>query len=458
MPQVQNPIQRSLFCWQNWLMLTCCCMSLSIATAHADDWPQWGGPNRDCIWRETGIVRTLPAGELPRVWSVALGEGYSGPAVADGKVFVTDFFDRDAARGNERVHCINAETGANLWTHAYPVRYDISYPAGPRATPVVDGDRVYTVGATGMMFCFKISDGAILWQKDFKKDYETTLPTWGMAASPLILDDQVITLVGGANGATVVSFQKDSGKELWRAIDDHQVGYCPPMLAEVNGMPQVVVWHPNSVTGLDPMNGDQIWDVPFSVNAGLCISTPRQVGNRLFLTSFYNGSLMLEFNGDKTPKTVWKGSSNNEIKTDGLHSIMSTPLVNNTHIYGVCSYGQLRCLDAKTGKRVWESFEATGHGRWWNAFLIPNGDKVFIHNEQGDLIIAELSPTGYKEISRSKLIEPTRPVQRRMTIWSHPAFAMKSVFARNDKELIRVSLDERKTSLAAPVSRTRGGM
>ena len=126
--------------------------------------------------------------------------------------------------------------------------------------------------------------------------------------------------------------------------------------------------------------------------------------------------------------------------TDGLHSIIPTPVFDGRNIYGVCSYGQLRCLDASNGKRIWETLAATGKGRWWNAFLIPHEDKFFIHNEQGDLIIARLTPAGYEELSRAKLVEPTREVLRRMTIWSHPAFAMKSVFARNDKEIVRVSL------------------
>jgi hypothetical protein len=153
---------------------------------------------------------------------------------------------------------------------------------------------------------------------------------------------------------------------------------------------------------------------------------------------------MLEVADDgKSAKVLWKGSSDSEIKTDGLHSIMPTPYMNETHIYGICSYGQLRCLDAKTGQRVWESREPTGNDRWWNAFLIPHEDRFFIHNEQGDLIIAELSPAGYKELSRAKLVEPTRKVNNRMTIWSHPAFAMKSVFARNDKEIVRVDLSEK---------------
>ena len=135
-----------------------------------------------------------------------------------------------------------------------------------------------------------------------------------------------------------------------------------------------------------------------------------------------------------------KGKSDSEIKTDGLHSIMATPIFNGSHFYGSCSYGHLRCLDASTGKRIWETIKPTGKDRWWNAFLVTHEDRQFIHNEQGDLIIAKLSPKGYQEISRAKLVEPTRKVRRRMTIWSHPAFALKSVFARNDKELVRVNL------------------
>jgi hypothetical protein len=119
---------------------------------------------------------------------------------------------------------------------------------------------------------------------------------------------------------------------------------------------------------------------------------------------------------------------------------MCSPIVTEDSVFGVGSYGELRCLDSKTGRIIWETYDATGHDRWWNAFLAPQGDRVVIANEQGDLIFAELSRDGYSELSRAKLIEPTQPINRRMTVWSHPAFAMRSVFARNDGELIRVSL------------------
>jgi len=408
------------------------------ALVFADDWPQWGGPGGDCVWRETGIVDKLPAGLLPRKWSTPIGEGYSGPAVAKGLVYITDC---QQAAETERMLCLDAETGKEVWKHEYPVRYTISYPAGPRAAPVIDAGRVYTIGAEGNMFCFDARNGKILWQKNFVKEYNTKLPIWGMAAAPLVDGDQLITLVGGANGATVVSFDKATGKELWRAIDDPQVGYAPPRIFTFGKTRQLIVWHPDAVTSLNPKDGKTNWSVPFRVQMGLCISTPQQAGNRLFVTSFYNGPLMLDVSPETlSAKVAWKGKSNSERDTDGLHAIMATPIVTPDYIYGVCSYGQLRCLDARTGKRIWETFAATGEGRWWNAFLIPNGDRVFLHNEQGDLIIAKLSPNGYEELSRAKLVEPTREVGRRMTIWSHPAFAMKSVFARNDKEIVRVDL------------------
>jgi hypothetical protein len=206
---------------------------------------------------------------------------------------------------------------------------------------------------------------------------------------------------------------------------------------------QLIVWHPSAVSSLDPQNGKLNWQVPYRVKAGLCVPAPRQVGNRVFVTSFYNGPRMIEVAADgKSARVVWSGNSNSEIRTDGLHSIIPTPIVTEDYIYGVCSYGQLRCLDTKTGERQWETLAATGSGRWWNAFLIPHEDRYFLHNEQGDLITARLTPAGYEETSRAKLVEATRPLgsQGRNVIWSHPAFAMKSVFARNDKEIVRVNL------------------
>ncbi|WP_299467624.1 PQQ-binding-like beta-propeller repeat protein [uncultured Gimesia sp.] len=427
------------------LIASMLCASLISQSGFSDDWPQWGGPQQDLVWRETGIVKTLPtAGLLPRVWSAPLGEGYSGPAVAEVNsrwcVYVTDRIFKQRV-GYERVLCLDAEEGTQIWSYEYPVEYSVSYPAGPRSTPVIDAGRVYTLGAQGHLFCFDAENGKVIWQKNFVEDFGTKLPTWGSVASPLVDGNQLIALVGGTQNSLVVSFDKATGKELWRSLEDSAVGYAPPVIFTFGGKRELIVWHPSAVSALDPKTGKLIWEVPYGVRYGLSIATPRKVGNRLFVASFYNGPRMIEVSDDGSQaKIVWSGNSDSEINTDGLHPIMMTPIFNGTHIYGVCSYGQLRCLDASNGRRLWETEKATGKGRWWNAFIIPHEDRYFLHNEQGDLIIANLTPQGYEEISRAKLIEPTRPVQRRMTIWSHPAFAMKSVFARNDKEIVRVDL------------------
>ena len=191
---------------------------------------------------------------LPRVWSVPVAEGYSGPAVANGRVYLTD---RQPAEQNERILCLDVETGDEVWKYAHPARYTISYPAGPRSTPVVDEGRLYTIGAVGHLFCFDAATGEILWKKQFTEDFGTALPIWGMAASPLVDGDRLITLVGGADGALIVCFDKVTGEELWRAIDDPDVGYSPPMIFEFGGRRQLIVWHPGAVTALDPETGDR---------------------------------------------------------------------------------------------------------------------------------------------------------------------------------------------------------
>lgn len=421
------------------------CFHSSSSQASAEDWPQWGGVQRDIVWCEAGVVEKLPAGELPRFWSAPIGAGYAGPAVADGRVFVTD---RLAEQNLERVLVFDAADGEPLWKHEYEATYGISYPLGPRTTPTVDGELIYTLGAVGHLFCLNAETGDVVWSKYLPDAVGTKLPTWGLAAAPLIDGEQLIVLAGGENGALVVSFDKRTGDERWRALDDPEVGYCPPVIMEFGGKRQLIIWHASHVSSLDPTDGKVLWEVPFPLQAALCVATPRQIGNRLFVTAFYEGPMMIDLGADgMTPKVLWTTApGNNDLKNDSIHSIMPTPIVTDDFIYGISSYGQLRCLKTDTGEMVWETLDATGKGRWWNAFLIPygemSGERVYIANEQGELITAELSGEGYREISRAQLIEPLQPIQRRMTVWSHPAFAMQSVFARNDKELIRVNLAE----------------
>jgi len=407
--------------------------------ARADDWPQWRGPRRDGVWREQGVVERFESAALPPRWRTPIGPGYTGPAVADGRVFV---MDRQRDAGTERVLGLDAATGALLWTHDYPCSYrGVDYDSGPRATPTVDGDRVYTVGAMGHLFCLDAATGRPVWAKDYVRDFGTELPTWGIASAPLVDGPRLIAMVGGPNGAAVVAFDKRDGRELWRALSVRDIGYAPPVIYRAGGTRQLIVWHPEAVVALDPETGRTWWQEPFHTDMGVSIMTPVFDDPVLFVSQSWGGPLALALDRDKpAAKVLWRLAPGEEANEAKVNCLMSTPILRDGHLYGVALYGALRCLLTATGERVWETREATGEGRWWNAFLVPNGDRVFIANEQGELIIARLSPSGYEEISRAKLISPTGKALRREIVWSHPAFANRCVYARNDREIVCVSL------------------
>jgi len=198
---------------------------------------------------------------------------------------------------------------------------------------------------------------------------------------------------------------------------------------------------------LDPDTGRLFWEVPFKV--ALSVATPVQSRRYLLVSSFYNGSLLLELDDHRpAAKVVWKGQSQSEINTDGLHAAVTTPAILRDSIYGICSYGQFRCLDLRTGKRLWETLEITGEkARWASGFLVRNGERFFINNDHGELIIAKLSPLGCQQMARTQLIRPTsQPNSRRQGVaavnWSHPAYANRHIFARNDEEILCASLEK----------------
>ena len=451
--------RRSLFT----LLLLGAFMSAPVQPARADDWPQWLGPQRDGIWRETGVLDQFPKGGPKVRWRVALGGGYAGPAVAEGKVYVADRvlaegssdpenpFAVSNSEGVERISCLDEATGALVWRHSYPCKYGVSYPCGPRCTPVVAGGKVYNLGAMGDLFCLEAATGKVVWSKNFPKDFGAPVPLWGFAANPLLDGNKLICLVGG-KGSVVVAFDKDSGTEKWKALSFEkqptQLGYCPPMIFKAGGVRQLIIWHPEAVNSLDPETGKLYWSEKFPVKANLAIATPRLDGDKLLISSFYNGSRLYKLDADKpSASLVWasKGRGESPNLTDNLNSILCTPFIRDGYIYGVCSYGELRCLKLADGSRVWEDLRATGNKkeaeeRWANAFLVLNGDRWFLFNEKGDLIIAKLSPKGYEEIDRAHILEPTSKLQDRSVVWSHPAFADRSMFVRNDKEIVCVSL------------------
>ena len=408
----------------------------------ADDWPQWLGPNRDAVWRETGIIEKFPDSG-PRVrWRVNIGRGYAGPTVVGERVYVMDRQTSDGP-SRERVLCLNDADGKIQWQHDYECAYSVSFPAGPRVAPLVDAGKVYTLGAEGNLQCLDAKDGGVIWSHEFKKDLGVKAPMWGFAGHPVLDGNRLICLAAGP-GSTMVAYDKDTGKEIWRALSPAEPGYSSPMIYEAGGKRQLIVWHPEGANSLNPVTGEVYWSVPFKSSMGLSVASPRKLGDWLFFTSFYNGALMLHLDATQpAATTAWRTEKAGEKDTTHLNAIIPTPFLEDGYIYGICSYGQLRCLKAANGERVWETFKATTAGgpvRWGNAFLVKHGGRFFIFNELGDLIIARLTPQGYDEISRAHLIAPANTDPGRPVVWSHPAFAHRCVYVRNDKEILSADL------------------
>jgi outer membrane protein assembly factor BamB len=407
-----------------------------VAAARADDWPQWRGPTRDGVWRETGLVEKFAGPEVPIVWRVPVGAGYSGPTIAGGKVYLTDRLIEPTQQ--ERVHCFDAATGKLVWSYVYEAQYRVGYPAGPRANVTVADGKAYALGTMGHLHCFDAATGKILWMHELSPEYKIRMPIWGISGAPLVEGNLLIVQVGGEN-ACLVAFDKETGVQRWRALDD-DASYAAPIMVEQAGKRVCVCLTGESVVGLDPQSGSVYWQHPFPPSKmPIGISTPIYDAGRLFVTSFYDGSLMLQLNADSaTVKETWRRKGFDEKHTDALHSIISTPLFLGDYVYGVDSYGELRCLNAKDGERVWEDLSAVPTARWSTIHFVQNGDKVWMFTERGDLIIAKLSPKGYEEISRAKLIAPTREQlgQRGGVCWAHPGFADRRVFIRNDEELV----------------------
>jgi len=417
------------------------CLLSFAGTICAEDWPQWRGVNRDGVWHETGMVQKFATPQLTPKWSVPVGTGYCGPTVANGHVYVMDRVTRPVE--SERVHCFDEQTGQTIWSYEYECAYGrVQYPAGPRACVTIDRGKAFAIGSTGRMHAFDAAKGTILWQKDLDQAYTIDLPIWGITAAPLVVNDLVILHIGG-RGACIVALDKNTGAEAWRALND-RAQYSAPVLVQQAHQPVVICWTGDSVAGLAAATGQVLWRYEWKpVKMPIGVATPVIEKDRVFFTSFYDGSLVLRLRQDKPDvEKVWQIMGRDEKNTDALHSIISTPVFADGYIYGVDSYGEMRCLDAADGRRIWEDKTAVPTARWSTIHFVKNGDRYFLFNERGDLIIAKLSPKGYEEISRAHLLEPTLDQlrQRGGVCWTHPAFANKHVFVRNDKELVCASL------------------
>ena len=427
------------------------------AKSNAADWPHWMGPHRDNTWREDGILERFPEAGPKVLWRVPVAGGYAGPAVVGGRVFVTDYVTEDDVQvpnfegkrftGSERVLCLDATNGQQIWKHEYPVKYSVSYPGGPRCTPIVEGGRVWTLGTQGHLHAFNAENGEVLWSKDLTVEYGAKPATWGYAAHPLIDGERLITLVGG-EGSHLVAFHKETGKEIWRALTAVQQGYAPPTIVEAGGVRQLITVRPDAVSSVDPATGKEYWSVPYEATSGSIIMSPILAGDLLYVAGYSNKNLLLRLSQtEPTAEIVWR-----DLKKEAVSPVNVQPFRDGETLYGVGQGGTMYAVDIATGKRLWSStafLDGKRAKQVATAFIVRQGDRYFLHNDAGELIIAKLSRDGYEEVDRAKILDPTSVAFGRRVVWSMPAFAGRCLYARNDKELVCVDLSATPTAATA---------
>jgi outer membrane protein assembly factor BamB len=402
---------------------------VSAAPLWADesDWPQWRGPSRDNIWPERNPAATFPKEGWKPVWRQPIGGGYGGIAVVNGRVFVMD--RQTEPKEVERVICVQFATGKQLWSHEYPVKYGgLDYGNGPRSTPTIHDGRVYTFGALGHLHCLDAASGKVIWSHDCVQEFKARTPTWGHACSPLIDGDRVLVQVGAAHGC-LIAFDRKTGRENWRSIDD-EPGYSSPVRIDVGKNKLVIMWTPENINACDAETGKRLWSVPHKVTYGVSIADPIWHDGILMVAEYWNGTVALSLDGDAlNPEEAWSGKK--------LRLLMATPLVRGGHAYCLDREHGLMCIELKSGKIKWDEARIAHDRHNPHAALNWTGDgRLIALNEKGELIQARVSPEKYEELARTKLFAGS---------WAHPAFADGCIVVREEKagaEILCVRLVE----------------
>jgi outer membrane protein assembly factor BamB len=400
-------------------------LGLSLALAltlslSAKDWPQYLGPNRDGHSPETGLNWNWPKDGPPVAWKIDVGSGWAGPVVAGDRLIV---FHR--VGDDEVVACLDPVTSKEKWTSRYRTRYrdDFMFDDGPRATPLVAGDRVFTLGANGDLHGWDLATGKKLWHHNLLADYGSPKGYFGVACSPVLAGGKLLINVG-AKGAGIVAFDPATGREAWKATDD-AASYSSPAVAEVGGKTLAVFLTRGGLAAVEPDTGKVRLTFPWRprIDASVNAATPLVWKDEIFLTVSYNtGAVLLRAKGDELDE-VWSNDRS-------LSCHYNTPVRVGDYLYGVHGrqegVAQLRCVEWKTGAVKWTV------PRFGTATLIAVDGGLLALTEGGELVWFDASPGGFKEHGRAKVLgSPTRAA---------PALADGRLFARDGGKLVCVRL------------------
>jgi outer membrane protein assembly factor BamB len=393
----------------------------------AIDWPQWRGPARDGHATDAPALSALP--KEPKVlWRISIGGGFSSPVVTQGKLVYLD-----EQEGQEFAHALDAASGKELWRVSYTTSTADEWGAGPRSTPILDGDRVYAQACNGEFRCFKLADGKVVWQTSFEKDFgvkylgskanEGTASRRGNNGCGVIDGPRLILPVGSTLGASLVCFDKLTGKVLWKSGDD-EAAYSSFMIATLAGVKQVVALTADALLGADLATGKILWRVPLKTNAKRHAASPVVHGDTVIVNSHSFGLVCFKIEKDSGGLKATEAWANKAMKIN-----LSTPVLVADHLYcqGPVSTKDFVCVEAGTGKLAWSH---AGFGKE-NSSTIVFDNRLLVLTDDGQLVLVDADSSGYTERGRLQVCGKN---------WNHPAFADGKLYVRDNRELICLDL------------------
>jgi len=409
--------------------LTLCVLLAAGAVQAATDWPQWRGPNRDGhVPAGAPVPAALPKDPKP-AWKVPVGGGFSAPIVAGQKLV---YLDENGTK--EVAHVLDRGSGKEIWHLDYAERFQDEWGAGPRATPIIDDDRLYIQACNGEFRCLNLADGKIIWQTSYEKDFgvkflgskanEGTATRRGNNGSGVIDGRRLILPVGSTDGASLVCFDKLNGKVLWKTGQD-EAAYSSFMIASLAGTRQVVAFTADALLGADLEDGRILWRVPLKTNAKRHAASPVIFGNRVLVNSHSIGMVCFQIGKDSGGFQAEPAWTNADLKIN-----LATPVLVDGHLYSQGADRDYVCVEAATGKLKWKQ-AGFGSGKKDYASTIVLGKNLLVLSEDGTLLLLAADPAKYTELDRAQVCGNT---------WSFPAYVEGQLFVRDGRTLQRIDL------------------
>lgn len=379
-------------------------------------WHQWRGPQRNGISAETGWLAKWPEGGPKQAWQRTIGAGYGTVAVSNGRVYVMG-----NAKNVDTVWCLSAGKGDVIWKRSYPCRIG-GYP-GPRSTPTVDGEVLYTVSRQGDVNCFKAADGETVWSKNVASAVGAKAPGWGVAGSALVEGDLLIVNIGTAG----VALKKATGEVVWKT-GSGKSGFASPVRFDMGGRRCVLIFAAKALVCVDLKSGQRLWSLPWETEYDVNAADPIVIGERIFISSGYNRGCALLDLADGKPSIVWENRNmRNHFSSCVLYKGHLYGADGNTGLQPMSGQAVVKCMDPQTGEVKWSS------GRLYMASLMLADEKLIIQGDGGRLIVAEASPERFKVISQARVLSGS--------CWTMPVLAEGRIYCRNNKKGELVCLD-----------------